>query len=145
IEWDWVPNERVGPIRFGAPVTDYIKSLKLRVVVTDERLGPAQEQYEVPDAGVSVYVEDDRIDWVMCKERLQFQGKNLIGLTESDLETLFAGKPDQREEFDLSENDDEPPYEALDYDGLNVQVWMIEGRVETVSCSQDDEDDLAEA
>ncbi|TQV80781.1 CPCC family cysteine-rich protein [Denitrobaculum tricleocarpae] len=138
IKWDWVPNERVGPISFGAPINEYIADLSLREIPDKEAADDLQKHYEVPGAGVDVYVVDNRVDWVRSEEVVEFRGKNLIGATEKDVEALFGGKADEREEFDLSEDDDEPPYVALDYSALNVQVWMFKGRVESVSCSHDE-------
>lgn len=140
LSWDWVPNERVGPIRFDAPIEDYLEELNLRKAIDKGTIAAVQEHYEVPDAGIDIYVEDNRVDWVRCDRSLHFRGHNLIGVNEAVLESLLGAKPDQREEFDLSEEDDKASYEALDYDALSVQVWMFEGQVESVSCSRDEEE-----
>ena len=61
-------------------------------------------------------------------------------MNEAVLESLLGAKPDQREEFDLSEEGDKASHEALDYDALSAQVWRFEGQVESVSCSRDEEE-----
>ncbi len=140
MKWDWVPNERIGSISFETPLADYVEALGLRFVADDDEFGVSQVHYEVPGAGVEVYVEDDRVDWVRCSGSIEFQGSELIGVTEAALEKLLGRGPDDREAFDLSEDDDETSFEALDYYALGLQVWMEDGRVESVSCSRDDED-----
>lgn len=140
LTWDWVPNERVGPIRFDAPIEGYLEELHLCKIIDDETLASELDHYEVPDAGIDICVEDDRVYWVRCERSLHFRGHNLIGVNEAVLESLLGAKPDQREEFDLSEEGDRASYEALDYDGLSLQVWMFEGQVESVSCSRDEEE-----
>ncbi len=136
-DWEWIPNRSLGPVAFGTPIDGYLEMLDLREAQHDDFSGPPQPpHYEASGLDLNIYLEDGLVDTLISHEVFFFKGVNIIGLSKEELTELLGREPSETDEIDLSESDEEPPYLVYDYEGWGLQIWLLDDKVESASCSQ---------
>lgn len=144
VTWDWVPNERIGPIVFGKPISEYVEALSLRLESNEALADFEEDYYTVPGAEVDIYIEDGLVEQISVGTEFIFPGKNVVGAQEAELKSLLGFEPDEIDEIELGEDGD--PHQVFVYPELGIQVWLYHGVVDRVGCWRDEEgDDKAEA
>ncbi len=139
ILWEWVPNERIGPIVFGNPVSDYVDALSLRLESNEADAGYEEDYYTVPGADVDIHFENGVVEQISIGDEFVFSGKNVIGAEESKLKSLLGSEPDEINEVELGEDGD--PHQVLAYPALGLQVWLYHGIVDQIGCWRDEGDE----
>lgn len=88
--WDWVPNERVGEIRFGAPLPEG-PSLAFRE--DPARSNDEETCYDVVTHGVDVRVDPKTrmVTEIGTRDSLRYRGKELIGRTFAEVKAVVGG------------------------------------------------------
>ncbi len=140
--WDWVPNERLGPVSFRTPIADYTKMLGLRLEHYPEVAGYKESHFKVSGVDIDIYTQDGLVDTIISREVFMCNDSNVIESTMAELTEILGAEPDEKDELDLSEDDEAAPYQVLDYHALGIQVWLLDGKVESVSCSHDSETEV---
>lgn len=147
--WEWVPNERIGPLVFAKPMSDFIERLKLRLETDDAIPGiEPTVYYDVPGMDKIVYEDDGLLESVISDDIIIYKGINLIGMTESQILKLLGQDPTDTDEFDFADEEGGAPNRVFTFDELGLQVWCLEDRVYSVTCWRDEgeeEDRDAEA
>lgn len=90
IVWDWVPNERIGPIEFAKPMSDCIERFGLRLVHDDTIPGHETEFYDVPGTDTDVYEENDLVESAISGDFFIYKSANLIGMSEHKVIELLG-------------------------------------------------------
>lgn len=148
IVWDWVPNERIGPIRYAKPIADFIEHVGLRLVQDDTIPGHETEFYNVPGTDTDVYEGNGLVESVISEDFFIYKNENLIGMSERKVIEHLGRKPSEIDEIDLADEEGGAPYRLLAFDGMGIQVWLLEDSVESVGSWRDEdeeEDDEATA
>ena len=140
--WDWIPNERLGPVVFGAPISSYTEMLGLRLEHYQEVAGYKESHFKVSGVDIEIYIQDGLVDTVISREVFMFNDVNVIEAAMADLAGILGVEPDEKDVLDLSDDDEAAPYEVLDYHKLGIQVWLMNGKVESISCSHDAETEV---
>ena len=134
-DWDWVPLERLGPVSFGTPISDYTQMLGLELEHYEEVAGYKESHFKVNGVDIDIYIQDGLVDTIISREVFMYHGNNVIESTMAELSEILGREPDEKDEIDLSDDDEAEPYEILDYLDLGIQVWLLNGKVESISCS----------
>lgn len=140
--WDWVPNERLGPVSFGAPISDYTSMLGLELEHYEEVAGYKESHFKVSGVDIDIYIQDSLVDTIISREVFMWNDANVIESTMEELTRILGTEPDEKDELDLSVDDETAPYQVLDYHDLGLQVWLLNGKVESISCSHDAETEV---
>ncbi|NJO15539.1 MAG: hypothetical protein HC877_07280 [Thioploca sp.] len=90
------------------------------------------ETYEFPNEEARIFVEDSYIDRIGCFNKLYYNGKNLIGMTSSEI-YIILGNPDDIDEMDIWGI-------SFNYKSLALSLFLEDGRVESAFCSGSWED-----
>lgn len=135
--WDWVPNERLGPVSFGTPISDYTSMLGLELEHYEEVAGYKESHFKVSGVDIDIYIQDSLVDTIISREVFMWKDANVIESTMEELSRILGTEPDEKDELDLSVDDESAPYQVLDYHDLGLQVWLLNGKVESISCSHD--------
>lgn len=139
----WVPKERLGPIRFGANIQQYVDAGLLSFEPPLEELGGIGSFID-EDASLTVTPDDGFPDgpvrWVVegieCDKSILYKGQELLGLSIEDVVKVLGQEPDQfGEEFEV---DDDDIQIIGEFDELGLVLWMRDGI--SVSASIDDGD-----
>lgn len=135
MKYEWIPKVRVGPLRFNAVVSPYVKNGTLVPAPFDDEINnlgntPSGDRYTYPnDYETSVYVEDERIESIACNDRCILRGQNLIGLDYERVRELIDSEP-------AGEPDIQPVIDELldvyEFEETGAQVWVNEGKVVTI-------------
>jgi hypothetical protein len=129
---DWVPLKRVGPFRFGEAVKGYIAEYALVLLPEEYEPGVRWSVYSAPNVDVRIYAEDGAILSVACYEECLLNGRELIGLDIATATRIIGSRPSG--DVDLIEMVD-GPQEVYEFEDVEGQVWVKDGRVVTVFCS----------
>lgn len=137
-DYIWVPLSRLGCIRFGRPLGDAINRYRLTPIHDEEDDATDWVGYEDADDALRVYLENEIVISVHCEAHCVYSGKNLIGMP---LEAALA----------LLECPDCPCSDTIEIEGtlqgvyevepLSAQLWEKDGRIVTVCCGPEIEED----
>lgn len=129
-------RDRVGPFRFGANISRYVRR---GLAALDPELEPThwdddgsvwvEYRDDTGLLGLTVDEASDRIEVIECRDRCYYNGRDLIGMSRFEL-SFVLGEPDDEELFDFV--DHQQVY--LDYESAGVSVWLENDEVVTVSC-----------
>ena len=141
-KYEWVPKLRLGPIRFGEDIQQYVDAGILSFNPPLEELGGIGS-FVGEDDGITVTPDDGLpdgpvrwvVDGVECDKSILFNGQELLGLSINDVSDVLGRKPDQYgESIELG---DETQVLA-EFDDLGLVLWMKDGI--SVAASIDDGD-----
>jgi hypothetical protein len=86
-------------------------------------------RYSSRSQELSVLTINGRITSVTCQGRCSYGGRNLIGMTDASIRSLFQGE--------LCDVDADPFGHSLEFDGLDLIVEFIDGEAMLVTVSGD--------
>ena len=127
---DWVPLIRLGLFEFGTPIRDYIDKLPLTLLADpDDETG--WDTYAVPGDSLRVHVDEGQITSIACYDNCILKGKNLIGLDFDEAKQHLGADPSEEPDTIYI---DEEPQQVFEFDYVEAQLWVKDGRVVTVFC-----------
>lgn len=131
MEWIWKPNSRVGLIKLGDKIDEYLDDFGL--ILLDEHLdATGWVRYKVPDIDTYIDAEDGVIVSISSYEIFIFDNNNLIGMDTKDLNKALGYNPDEiGNQVLYGDGDIQIPY---DYNDLGLQLWISNGKVVLASC-----------
>ena len=138
MKYEWIPMIRVGPLRFNAVVSLYVKNGTLVPAPFDDDINdlgniPSEDRYAYPDdKETSVYVKDGRIESIDCGDQCVLRGQNLIGLDYERVRELIGSEPEGEAEIEFLSDGPQEQYNF--YDAVGAFVWVKEGKVVSISC-----------
>lgn len=129
--YEWTPTVGLGPIRFGAPIQQYVDAGLLVYRPFPEELG-GDADYVNKEEDISVSPDDEIVvpraqhivDTILCDRSLLYRGTDLFGLELNDVVKVLGREPDQFGE--TVEIDDELQV-AAEFDDLGLVLWFLEG------------------
>ncbi|QFT30987.1 hypothetical protein FIV00_10905 [Labrenzia sp. THAF82] len=122
LKWEWIPGIGVGPMKFGAPIKNFIERFELKLHVPEGTTPEEWGSFIIQDFVKSVTTEHGLIQTVECEDYFGFRGKNLIGMSEEELIAHMGSDPDKIGVGVLYENGSvQTPF---DYDALGLIVWF---------------------
>ena len=129
----WVPRKSVGEIIFGESLQSIMQKYDLVRDPDIENKIVNEKAYEIISDGLTVYTDQqDKITSVICDKICEINGKNLIGMNVKDALSLVGysplRKPDDHFDLDWGKQD------VYELDELAVQLWELDGRIESVVC-----------
>jgi hypothetical protein len=130
MKFEWEPLKRIGCFELGAPVQSYIERCRLTLVTYDDD-PTGWDTYEMPDMDMALHVEEGEIVSVACEEECWYKGVNLIGFDFDEAKKLLGLEPS--DDVDIIEIDDEPQ-EVYEFDDVEAQIWVKDGKIVTVIC-----------
>ena len=126
--WEWIPNQRIGPFVFGQPIPK--ECLKLV-----EKLEPDCENADWETYAVFVeegkpnvaraHVENGEVVTVEVKDTCSYLSRNLIGMKTSEVQLLVGGKWTIESKWTNGCQ--------IDNDALGISIWDEDGVVESVT------------
>ena len=130
--WDWVPLESIGGLRFDEPLPEDIGTLKLEGV--NHPMADSEDNvaaFEEVGGKTEIYLEDGRVDFVICRGNFWFRGKNLVGLAAEDAMTIIGGNwvLDEEDEDERRFFEDDLEVTLVDRGG-SVVTFIVNGLVE---------------
>ena len=122
----WKPDVALGPVEFGQPVQRYVESLDLRICENPFKPGEFECYSYGEDMDPAYYADDeDRVENIVCFEKLIFEGQDLIGKTLEEVIQILGQEP---EEIGQAEEGLDGEVEvAVEYDNLGLQIWIVDG------------------
>lgn len=122
----WEPLLSVGPFKFDTLIQSYIEPYNLNFVeAADEVVN--WDTYATSDKNVYIDVEDSKIVAISCYKHLFYKGKNLVGLSLSEIRTMLGKENEVGDQIG-----EKIP---IEYYSLSLQVWLKEGYVTNVTCN----------
>ena len=128
--YDWMPLVRVGMFEFGKPVQEYVDRHVLEMLPCEED-GTNWETYIVPGDSLRVHVENSRVISIACYDECILRGINLIGLDFAEAKRHIGSEPSDPVNTIYI---DEEPQEVFEFDDVEAQLWVKDGKVVTVFC-----------
>jgi hypothetical protein len=129
----FIPFERIGGFILESNIEDY-KNKKFTHTPIDDVT--EMETYSIDDLGLSLYVENGKIDSVECNDECLYKGRNLIGMTIEEFishtEEKYYGEVD---ELDFEE--DNIPQYVYEFDDIGLQVWCKNNVIVTIIASSE--------
>jgi hypothetical protein len=122
------PRISLGPFSLGSPVKEYIETFDLEERC-DETDATGWTRYDIRGFKLCIYAEAGIIASISCSERLIYRRKNLIDMT---LDALCEALGTEPTEIGESVSLPRGPQIPVEFDGLNLQAWLAEGRVITL-------------
>ncbi len=130
--YDWIPKKSYGVLVLGDNINKYCNTLGTYLAsATDPTTG--WSTYYLPDADISIYVEEEKIICIEINDRCFYKGTNLIGLPLESVETILLCKA--RSAGIVVEYDDgdiQYPYEFSDF---GLDIWVSEEKIVAASVS----------
>ena len=131
IEWTWIPNICLGPIKIGSDIEPYLATLNLVADNSEDNTG--WDTYIFPDFETYIDVEDEKVVSVTTYSEFLYKGQNLIGLNLFKLGELLGVAADEiGQPVEYEDGDIKTPYE---YYELGLQVWVSDKHVTSISCT----------
>jgi hypothetical protein len=134
-KWGFQPKTCVGPFRFGHEV-DKKTMETLDLEVMEEESDPSEElvAYAVSKPDVRVYTVAGKVAFVACYESLEYDGVQLIGLTQREMEEKLGRPSEWGEPLWIDDGSDPGFQQPIEYDSLGLQLWLRGGTVVSASC-----------
>ena len=134
------PKIGVGPIRFGHPI-ESLKNVEGFEKVEPDEWSADYEWYECVGCDLDVYGDGNgKIETIGCDETLIFDGKNLVGITLSELEGFLKLKGQRFSDGD--EMSDGSIVTGYIFEPLGLRAWVTEEeRVESIAADDGDYED----
>jgi hypothetical protein len=147
-KYEWVPKVRLGPIRFGENIQQYVDAGLLSFDPPLEELGGVGSFIDEDDS-ITVTPDDGFPDgpvrWVVegiqCDKSILFNGQELLGLSIEDVVKFFGREPDQfGEEFEVIDD----IQIIAEFDDFGLVLWFVDGVSVSASIDDGDYDDAEE-
>lgn len=126
INYQWVPNDRIGPFAFGTLANQYIEHYGL-IPVPEEYNQKVDWIVYKTNTDDRIYVEDKKIVSVSCSSTCIYKENELIGQPVDKILEYLNCEPDSIESAELSEGFQE----IYEFDQLGLQLWVKDGIVIT--------------
>lgn len=125
MKWNWVPGATCGEFELGAllEAKTYSEPLLLLEPSCD---GADWSTYRVGDEEARLRVEDGAVVAVECVRSLLFNGREIIGAREADLDDLLGHTPSVKERWTDGSARAELPE-------LGLTLWLEGGIVESAT------------
>ncbi|NEO88691.1 MAG: hypothetical protein F6J87_31360 [Spirulina sp. SIO3F2] len=134
LNWDWVPQTRVGFLYLNTLVTDYDEEMGLFLSETADDI-TGWETYEIDSEDsqeICLFTEDKVIMSIVVDKFIYYKGINLIGLDENQLIDNLRIEPNEIGKGVIYENGD--VVTPLEFDPLGLEVWIQDDIVVSVCC-----------
>tara|TARA_R110000787_G_scaffold1497_7_gene6284 strand:- start:3058 stop:3480 length:423 start_codon:yes stop_codon:yes gene_type:complete len=130
--WDWVPNQRLGPIEIGISVETYVGQLGAQLLAEiDDSTG--WDSYYIPHHDVYINAEDGEVVSISAHKSFYYGIKNVLGMTIEQLEALLGCKADEiGNSVEYEDGDIQTPY---DYSELGLVAWVSQDVIVNVVCT----------
>lgn len=127
---DWEPLVRLGVFEFNKSIGKFVEQ-SLLVRLPDDEDATGWQTYGVRGASIRVHVADGLVTSVACYDECILHGQNLIGMDFDEARRVIGSEPS--EEVDTIYISEEPQ-EVFEFEDVEAQVWVRDGRVVTVFC-----------
>ncbi|MFD2916841.1 hypothetical protein [Psychroserpens luteus] len=128
----FIPFIRIGDFTFESKINNYKSNFKFAYTPVND--STEWETYEIEDLGLSLYVEEDNITSIVCRDDCLYKGRNLIGMTIEEFishtEEKYYGEIDI-----LDYEDDGVPQYVYEFDDIGLQVWCKNNIIVTIIAS----------
>lgn len=88
--------------------------------------------YELPDEGIALFVENQKIVSISCSTKCLYKGYNLIGMNITDFNKIYGYNYDEMDNVYLT---DEIVQNVYEFDIIGLQIWCEEDIIITVIVS----------
>lgn len=122
-----IPFKKVGEFTFGESITPIIEKYKYNFSPVDES---GLKSFILKDIGISLYVENETIEYVACHQICIYNGRNLIQMNYDDF-IIHVGftSNSEKDEVYMTNGETQDVYE---FDDIGLQVWVKDKTVVTV-------------
>jgi hypothetical protein len=135
-KYEIIPNKSVGEFKLNDDISIYLKKYDFEYLRFDDII--VSEMYLLEDEGITLSVEDNKIDSISCEKNCYLNGKNIIGMNINEFIKLIDAKPDEIETLYVTDTDTQDVY---DFEDLGFQVWCDKDTiVEIVVITYEDEE-----
>lgn len=131
VKLEWIPLQRLGDFKFGESIEPYIEPYGLYSIPDEYENSVGWDVYGMENIGIRIYTENGVITSIACYEECLYEGKNLIGMELVDVVSVIKVNPSA--DVDIIEIDNEPQ-EVYEFDDIEAQVWVKNGKVVTIFC-----------
>ncbi|MFD2903753.1 hypothetical protein [Sphingobacterium anhuiense] len=115
------PFKQVGDFLIGSPIAQYLSSYPFDLVdMSNEDMAPSLN-YSISHPSITLFVSDNRIDFIGCYEELLYHGVNLIGISISHFSVLVGQDYVEEDKLDFEEG--KVPQYVYEYPHIGLQVW----------------------
>lgn len=130
-----IPQVSVGKFILGDNISNYLH-ISHRVIHHDEDQIP-YDSYIFDDLGITIWVENNKVDTVSCIVECIWKDKNLIKMKFDDFLSICNNIPDKEESIYLLVNGRGQNQIVYDFDDLGLQIWVWRKKIVTVIISKD--------
>ncbi|WP_294626895.1 hypothetical protein [uncultured Bacteroides sp.] len=132
-----VPNVSVGMFVLGDNINRYL-SLSHTVEHIDRGFY-SYDDYEFPEQYVSMWVENQKIEFITCDTYCFWHNENLIGMSYDRFLLLIGGQqPDDEDVCYIPISKDRGQNQKVyDFENLGLQIWVWRNKIKTVIISKD--------
>ncbi len=114
-----VPFERVAEFEFNSDIKQYFNQYEFDYTPVEDITD--YEIYEIEDLGISLYVENDVIESIVCRYECLYKGRNIIGMDIDEFINFYDVSPsDEVDSVYVSNTELQYVYE---FDELGLQIW----------------------
>lgn len=128
----WSPLKNVGPFCFFSSISKYKENYNLSSIYIPDKLRD-WTLFETDLQGMVLFVKNEKIIHICCKELLIFKNINIIGLGIHAMEKLLEVNIPEPEIIYIDESS-ENNYKVYDIIGMGLQLWVNNDKVETAIC-----------
>jgi hypothetical protein len=123
--WNLEPFLRVGVFEFGKSVAPYVDAYNL--IPWEE--GQSEDAFQYDISGTESYISTDngKIVTVSCRDECNYAGKNLLGKTLDEIESIL------QKEAAFDENI--MGQDIYEFDDLGLTIWFQENVAKSIDCS----------
>ncbi|MBF0730970.1 MULTISPECIES: hypothetical protein [Bacteroidaceae] len=133
-----IPNESLGMFVLGDNIDKY-----LILPHTVDHMGCeslySYDGYEFPEQYVSVWVENKKIDFIICDICCYWQNENLIGMTYDHFLSLIGGQcPDNEDICYVPVSRERGQNQKVyNFKSIGLQVWVWRNKIKTIIVSKE--------
>jgi hypothetical protein len=126
-----IPFKQVGPFAFLEDIKSY-EGFAFDFIPCDDKT--EWDVYKLKEEGIELYTENNSIVSIACRKELYYKTVNLIGISFDSFLSKFNLKTTGEVDKIYLPNDDDYQ-DVIEFDGIGIQVWLKENKIETVFCS----------
>ncbi len=134
-----IPNKSIGIFHIGDNIKKYI-NLTYRITRHNED-EIAYDSYQFDELGITLWVEENKINSIRCTKECIWKNKNLINMNFDDFLLISNQEPDKKENIYLLVNDRGQNQMVYDFNKLGLQIWVWREKIRTVIVSNYNEID----
>lgn len=122
-----IPLEKVGDFIFNSNINDYKSTYSFKYYKADDA---TEWDTYILENSISIYVEKDKIESIVCRDELIFKGRNIIGMKITEFRNYYnLQEVEEPEKMYLDDNEFQEVYE---FDNIGLQVWCEDQVIVTV-------------